>query len=274
LLRCLQPVLVIAAVMAGGRELFASSFDRRAAADAARASFATECSDWLTVVSVFQQWEDACAVSREAGRRFVDKHCLSSSVLTNCKDTQKQLRQLLSSIGFVSSRPSADENANAAEAACVNAALVAGLGSISVSQIVDGGRLVHANDEVWLHPKSCNNGQTLPGNFLVSLEKVKTGRVFLRDSALITPLPLVLFGGSLAPMHLAKRLRVGPWIELRCAARTSAVCAELRRLIDTLLRRLIEKPIFASGGGQKTLDEDQQEILSILVHVLTHEFAS
>ncbi len=60
MLRCLNPMLTIAAAMGYGRPLFSSPPDRRAEADAARRSLlaaaVTAKSDHLAMVAAFNAW--------------------------------------------------------------------------------------------------------------------------------------------------------------------------------------------------------------------------
>ncbi len=58
--------------------------------------------------------------------------------------------------------------------------------------------LRYGGSPVELHPSSANADVPLfESRWLVYYEKVRTGRVYLRDSSMVTPYPLLLFGGEL-----------------------------------------------------------------------------
>lgn len=57
-------------------------------------------------------------------------------------------------------------------------------------------RLKTKQDTVFLHPSSVNYiVKSFPSPYLVYQEKVKTSKIFIRDSTMVPAIPLVLFSG-------------------------------------------------------------------------------
>ena len=67
----------------------------------AKRRFAEYASDHLTLVRVFDEWQEAKRAGRE--RAFCRQHFLSPAVLRMIEGTRRELRNLLASIGFVDS---------------------------------------------------------------------------------------------------------------------------------------------------------------------------
>jgi hypothetical protein len=55
----------------------------------------------------------------------------------------------------------------------------------------------------------------------VTLRQVRTAKVYLRDSSMVTPYPLLLFGGELKVQHAAQTLTVDKWIEFDAAPKVA-----------------------------------------------------
>ena len=72
--------------------------------------------------------------------------------------------------------------------------------------------------------------------------QVRTSKVFVRDSTMVTPFPLLLFGGALKVHHAKQTITVDKWIEFSTAPRTAVLFAQLRGELDKLLLEKIEKP--------------------------------
>jgi ATP-dependent RNA helicase DHX29 len=148
-------------------------------------------------------------------------------LVLNNPDVRGQYAALLADIGFIEgpkgrradSSPSgwvddsaATWNADARRAPVVKAVLTAGLyANVAAADSPEGGCRVtwrDAKGEVGIHPSSINAklGQDGPGNapafpFLMFHEKVKTSRVFVRDSTVVAPAALLLFGGAIDVHH-------------------------------------------------------------------------
>uniref|UniRef100_A0A0D9W527 Probable ATP-dependent RNA helicase spindle-E n=1 Tax=Leersia perrieri TaxID=77586 RepID=A0A0D9W527_9ORYZ len=92
--------------------------------------------------------------------------------------------------------------------------------------------------EVHIHPSSMNHSlKAVQYPFLVFLEKVETSKVFLRDTSVISPYSLLLFGGSMTGVVI-----IDGWLRLTAAAQTAVLFKQLRVTLDTVLKELIRRP--------------------------------
>ncbi|CAL1385571.1 unnamed protein product [Linum trigynum] len=118
--------------------------------------------------------------------------------------------------------------------------------------------------EVRIHPSSVNaNLETFQYPFVVFLEKVETNKVFLRDTTVISPFSLLLFGGSINIQHQSRLVTVDGWLKLTAPAQTAVLFRELRRTLHSLLTELIQKPE-KSGIVEN-------EVVKSMVHLLVEE---
>ena len=86
---------------------------------------------------------------------------------------------------------------------------------------------------VFLHPASLNfdHGQYEHLQLLFH-EKVKTSKVFLRDSTMVSACPILFFGGELLVSHEAGILTVDGWLRYEAPARVAVLINKLRAAID------------------------------------------
>ena len=80
------------------------------------------------------------------------------------------------------------------------------------------------------HPASVNRFLEANG-FLVYHEKVRLSRVYLRDSTLVSGLPLLLFGGDIEVHHSQQLLTLDDWIKFKVTRPVNVtmiqVCSEI-----------------------------------------------
>lgn len=118
----------------------------------------------------------------------------------------------------------------------------------SASSDGDRGRATwrDAKGEVGIHPSSINSklGSGGAGSssamapafpFLVFHEKVRTSRVFVRDSTVVAPAALLLFGGAIDVHHASGRVSLDGWLWLRASAQTAVLYKRLRAALDAAL---------------------------------------
>ncbi|KAJ4833074.1 hypothetical protein Tsubulata_001048 [Turnera subulata] len=118
--------------------------------------------------------------------------------------------------------------------------------------------------EVHIHPSSINsNTKTFQHPFLVFLEKVETNRVFLRDTTVISPFSILLFGGSINVQHQTGLVIVDGWLKLTAPAQSAVLFKELRSTLHSLLRELIRKP--------KDTPIVDDEVVRSMIHLLLDE---
>eukprot|EP00887_Chlorella_sp_A99_P002300 scaffold10.g2300.t1 len=127
LLRCLDPVLTIAAAQGFGRPVFFSPPDRREEAEAAKralvAHVAGSKSDHLAVVAAYNSWRAAVLEGgHSSGREFCGANYVSDQAMESIDAGRRQYADILLDLGFVHGR----YPACVADARIVKAALCSG----------------------------------------------------------------------------------------------------------------------------------------------------
>lgn len=118
--------------------------------------------------------------------------------------------------------------------------------------------------EVHIHPSSVNHSlKSVQYPFLVFLEKVETSKVFLRDTSVISPYSLLLFGGSMVIQHQAGVVVIDGWLRLTAAAQTAVLFKQLRITLDAVLKELTRKPEMATFVDN--------EVVRSIIHLLLEE---
>ncbi|KND00002.1 uncharacterized protein SPPG_04349 [Spizellomyces punctatus DAOM BR117] len=284
---CVDPVLTIAAAMSM-KSPFVAPFEKREMADRKKAEFASGMSDQLTILNAYRQWQKVRSLGQEAERTFLRSNFLSWKVLGMIASVKRQLAELLSDIGFLDSslplqvrameraggnisdgvvesiRPEA--NARGDDLRLVKAVLIAALYP-NVIQTANSSKpagepqlKVRGGEEVFIHPSSVNYRKMFPTRFLVYHEKVKTSKVYIRDSSVVTPYALAFFGGNLTWDKRQKRLNMGDgWIAFRADPPTAGVIEGCRAAMDELLARKIQDP---------TLDISGEELIDAIVDII------
>ncbi|TPX57355.1 hypothetical protein SpCBS45565_g08230 [Spizellomyces sp. 'palustris'] len=278
---CVDPVLTIAAAMSM-KSPFVAPFEKREMADRKKGEFASGMSDQLTILNAYQQWQKVRSLGQEAERTFLRSNFLSWKVLGMIASVKRQLAELLSDIGFLDSslplqvrameraggnvsdgivesiRPEA--NARGDDLRLVKAVLIAALypnvihTANSSKPAGDPLLKVRSGEEVFIHPSSINYRKMLPTRFLVYHEKVKTSKVYIRDSSVVTPYALAFFGGNLTWDKRQRRLNMGDgWIAFRADPPTAGVIEGCRAAMDELLARKIQDPTL-DISGEKLID--------------------
>lgn len=212
---------------------FVSPFNKRSEADKRKKSFAICNSDHLTVLRAYKKWLEVSRKSRYGGKNYADENFLSWKTLETIIEIKHQYLELLVASGFVPadlskrrknfqqvdtiSELSGNEmNVNGDNHRLLAALLCAALYPNVVKVLTPeksftmtaGGampKLPSANElkfktqqdgYVNIHPSSVNAiVRHFASPFLVYQEKVKTSRIFIRDSTMVSLLPLVLFSG-------------------------------------------------------------------------------
>ncbi|CAH2047176.1 unnamed protein product, partial [Thlaspi arvense] len=230
-------------------------------------------SDHLLMIVAYEKWVKILhKQGNQAAERFCDSNFLSSSVMQMISDVRIQLGTLLADIGLIN-LPKSNEyagrrnenldvwfsdktqpfNMYSQEPEVVKAILCAGLCPNIAEGMVnrltkpeqqtqryavwhDGRREVH------IHPNSINKScKAFQYSFLVFLVKVESRKVVsLRDTTIVSPLSILLFGGSVDVHH-----------------------QELRLTLHSILKDLIRKPE-KSGIVHN-------EVVKSMVHLLIEE---
>eukprot|EP00850_Spirogloea_muscicola_P015823 SM000124S25955 [mRNA] locus=s124:410023:420711:+ [translate_table: standard] len=238
-------------------------------------------SDHLAMAACYHHWAD---LLQKAGPRAAREYCRSSflsyQTLEMLRDLRRQFANLLADIGFLrvpqaSSRSVdwADDlskpwNTHAASASIIKAVLVAGLHPNVAAMTDEGGRPRWSDGrvEVSIHPSSVNHrAAEFQRPFLVFHEKVRTTKVYIRDCTCVSPYPLLLFGGPVSVNHLAGEVVVDSWLQLRAPAQTGVLFKELRKCLDSLFSRHVDRPQAVDAG------EADGQLIRIIAKLLLEE---
>ncbi|XP_045750904.1 ATP-dependent RNA helicase DHX29 isoform X5 [Mirounga angustirostris] len=96
---------------------------------------------------------------------------------------------------------------------------------------------------------------------LLTLE-VRYTRVYLRETTLISPFPVLLFGGDIEVQHRERLLSIDGWISFQAPVKIAVIFKQLRVLIDSVLRKKLENP-------KRSLENDK--ILQIITELIKTE---
>ncbi|MED6199651.1 hypothetical protein PIB30_077897, partial [Stylosanthes scabra] len=239
-------------------------------------------SDHLLMMIAYKRWERILTEKgAKTAQQFCNSFFLSSSVMYMIRDMRIQFGTLLVDIGFITlpkhdkmdrkkpgsldswiSDASQPFNAHAHHSSVVKAILCAGLypNLAASEQGIVGAVLSNFNQssnasntsrtvwfdgrrEVHIHPSSINsNTKAFQYPFLVFLEKVETNRVFLRDTSVVSPYSILLFGGSINVQHQTGLVTIDGWLKLSAPAQIAVLFKELRQTLHSFLKELIRKP--------------------------------
>ncbi|KAK4438352.1 DExH-box ATP-dependent RNA helicase DExH7, chloroplastic [Sesamum alatum] len=297
---CLSPILTISAFLSY-KSPFVYPKDEREnveraklalladkTGDATVAADGSRQSDHLVMMVAYQKWDKILSVhGLKAAQKFCSSHFLSSSVMYMIRDMRIQFGTLLADIGLINipknyqigwkkkekldnflSDLSQPFNQYSSHSVVVKAILCAGLypNVATIEGGNTGGRPVwyDGKREVHIHPSSVNSNQkTFQYPYLVFLEKVETNRVFLRDTTIVSPYSILLFGGSINVQHQSGLIIVDNWLKMAAPAQTAVLFKELRFTLHSILKELISKP-------QNAAVVDNEVIRSI-IHLFLEE---
>ncbi|KAF5961534.1 hypothetical protein HYC85_002743 [Camellia sinensis] len=110
--------------------------------------------------------------------------------------------------------------------------------------------------EVHIHPSSINsNLKAFQYPFIEfgkkKKEKVETNKVFLRDTTVISPYSILLFGGSMNVQHQSGLVTIDGWIKLVAPAQIAVLFKELRLTLHSVLKELIRKPQLSNRNSYR-----------------------
>ncbi|KAL4238484.1 ATP-dependent RNA helicase [Mactra antiquata] len=278
--RCLDPALTIAACLSF-KSPFVSPFGKKVEATEKKLTFAAGNSDHLTMLNAYNAWKDARKNGHQESYRFCQDNFLSKRSLEMLCSMKQQFVELLSDIGFVKEERSArdgddgvitvtgqEANLNSKNLKLVSAILVGALypnivqvltpeqqytqmasGTVAVAPKAEDIRFKTKPDGyVKIHPSSVNfQVRFYESPYLVYHEKVKTSRIFIRDSTMVSVYPLLLFGGGQIGVDLSRGnfiLSVDDgWIRFMAQSHQIAeLLKELRSELNQLLSDKIQNP--------------------------------
>ncbi|VDI49791.1 ATP-dependent RNA helicase DHX29 [Mytilus galloprovincialis] len=267
-----EPVAVIAAAMTT-KSPFVAPLDKLDLANLAKNSMATSCSDHLTLYRAYTGWKQAQKIGYQSEQQYCQKNFLKRHTLLEIENVKNDLVKLVRSIGFSDTiqtiqqpKPKYGEVLDISKAAVametdltkpmiamVKAVITAGLypsvAKVTYDAPVDAAanpRKVPclgetAQGPAHVHPSSVNRHLAATG-WIAYQEKVTTSKVYLRETTLVSPFSLLLFGGDIHVQHTAQLVTVDDRIKFRTYAKTGVIFRELRKLLDELLDKKLENP--------------------------------
>uniref|UniRef100_A0A673G7L4 ATP-dependent RNA helicase DHX29 n=1 Tax=Sinocyclocheilus rhinocerous TaxID=307959 RepID=A0A673G7L4_9TELE len=258
---CLEPIATIAAAMSE-KSPFVTPMSRKEEANLAKSALAVANSDHMTIYSAYLGWKSSRSEGTRAEMAYCRRHFLSRTALMTIEDVKHELIRMVEQAGFVASkpgrtprsRPGAEPKAlgslSQQDVSVLKAVLTAGLydsvGRILCTPSLDVQERVAcvaetAQGKAHVHPSSVNRFLQTHG-WLLFQEKVKYTKVFLRDTTLISPLSMLLFGGDIDVQHRERLISLDGWIYFQAPVRIGVIFKHLRKLIDSLLERKLANP--------------------------------
>ncbi|XP_053557253.1 ATP-dependent RNA helicase DHX29 [Bombina bombina] len=274
---CLDEVATMAATMTE-KSPFTTPIGRKDEADLAKSAMAVSNSDHLTIYSAYMGWKMIRSEGYGSEMSYCRKNFLNRKALLTIEDVKQELIRLVRAAGFECPRSSPAPNGlyterrlpSAQETALLKAVLTAGLydsvGKILFTKSVDITEKLAcvvetAQGKAQVHPSSVNRDLQTYG-WLLYQEKVKYSKIYLRETTLVSPFPMLLFGGDIAVQHRERLLTVDDWIQFQAPVKIAVIFKELRVLIESVLKKKLENP-------KMSLEDDK--ILNIIKELVKTE---
>lgn len=279
---CVDAMLTIAATISE-RSPFILPFDKRDEAREAKEAFSWGKSDLLLFLKAFNAWREVrdsnSGISAE--NSFCIKNFLSRKTLIAIEDGRKQLADSIADAGFCASIGKDWERSQTLNQhgmnvrvlrAVICAALYPNLVRIDFPKTkyeqVAGGTIAKKHnskdirfrcktmERLFLHPGSINFFEGgYDTRWLAYFTKVKTSKIFIRDSTLVSPYAILLFGGNIEVNHEKEEMSVDEWIVFKSQARVAVMARELRRELDALLlRKFSDSTMDLAAEGRAIID--------------------
>ncbi|XP_039856737.1 ATP-dependent RNA helicase DHX29 [Simochromis diagramma] len=256
ILGCLEPIAIIAAAITEKSPFF-TPMNRKEEANLAKAALAIANSDHLTIYNAYLGWKNSQTDGSRGEMSYCRKHFLNRTALITIEDVKRELMKMMEQVGFWSSRSSSSSSLKSQAASMskqqisvLNAVLTAGLydnvARVLCTPSVDVLERVACTVETpqgkaQVHFSSVNRNLQTHG-WLLYQEKVKYTKIYLRDTTLISPFPMLLFGGDIDVQHRERLITLDGWIHFQAPVRIGVIFKHLRRLMDSLLERKLENP--------------------------------
>ncbi|KAG2237503.1 hypothetical protein INT48_005539 [Thamnidium elegans] len=296
--KCLDPILTIAASLSF-KSPFVRPFGKEDEADAARARFRIDNSDFLTVYKAYVIWREHYLEAKESNishsslirkmRNFCKDNFLSQQNLEMIEDMKRQYLGLLISIGFVKTDETPDinhydvkrsliqlckipqvYNLYAESIPIVNAALTAGLYPKIAEYLRQSSKITNKDMELAIHPSSMLFGRkkTLLSDFLIyntvvmnSNNNQMKDRVYMWETASIDAVAVILLATNIDIKYKQRRMILDDWIYFDCFARTAVLLKFLRKQLNNWLAEKMDQPDLDLG-------QYNEEVMDVLVKTL------
>ncbi|KAM8744062.1 ATP-dependent RNA helicase dhx29 isoform 1-T2 [Acanthopagrus schlegelii] len=260
ILGCLDPIATIAAAITE-KSPFSTPMNRKEEANLAKSALALANSDHLTIYNAYIGWKNSRTEGQRAEMSYCRQHFLNRTALLTIEDVKHELMRMMEQAGFWSPRSKHQAaTLSKQQISILNAVLTAGLYD-SVARVlctpsVDVLERVACTVETpqgkaQVHPSSVNRNLQTHG-WLLYQEKVKYSKIYLQDTTLISPFPMMLFGGEIDIQHRERLITLDGWIHFQAPVRIGVIFKHLRKLMDSLLEKKLENPRM-SLEGERTI---------------------
>nr|CCA19937.1 ATPdependent RNA helicase putative [Albugo laibachii Nc14] len=252
-------------------------------------------SDHLLHRMVVERYLGLSKATQSQKRSFCREYAVSFEALEAITSLRQQYLMHLETIGFYSQKDRHRYNINATVPRIIKAALCAGLyGNVvqvyyprkkytqtahgvlteepeanQVRYFVSTKRHQHTQpdqkqlERVYLHPSSCNFKQSnFESPWILYTELIQTSRSFARDTTMINPFALLLFGGKLDVQHSTNVLVIDDWIHFAAVARIGVLIKAIRKQLDSYLEKKLANPSIEIGDT---------DLLHAIMHLLKTE---
>lgn len=273
LLRCIDPILTIAAVESV-RSVFNSPFGEKELADEAKLRFLDGNSDLLTSANAVATWKSQYGATAGGGRRngggdrmsegeYCRRNFLNMHSLRQVDQMRQQFLRLLQDIGFMPGSVSlnnigqCEENTHGTHTGLLKSAICAGL-SPNILKVADmagknsGKKLAEVSLQsralgaMKVHPSSVmSEAKYLDSSYVVYLEAMRTSQVYVRDVTTIPQLVLAMFSGRSKTNPYNGAVVVDGWLRFR--APTLKACQAIARVRDAMDDAFMQKVLDPSS---------------------------
>ncbi|KAK3104587.1 hypothetical protein FSP39_005663 [Pinctada imbricata] len=282
---CLSPVCTVAASLSF-KDAFVIPLGKEKLADMRRKELSEGSkSDHIMLINAFDGWEHHRRTRTDG--QYCWENFLSGNTLKLLQNMKKQFAEVLRELKFVRNGDVNDPsvNVNSANMALVKAVICAGLyPNVARVMKVPSGRSkfpkppkVNLKDgqRVSIHLKSVNSDEKdFPSKWLVYHKVMKTNGVNLFDCTMVSPYPLLFFGGEIKSSMMKVNdheerhmVTVDDWISFYASPTIGQLVKDLRKQLDRLLEDKITRP------GVTNWDPKSKEgaVLKAIIDVITQE---
>ncbi|KAK9499269.1 hypothetical protein O3M35_002337 [Rhynocoris fuscipes] len=229
-----------------------------------RAFAGTRCSDHIAMLNVFCQWASATNRGPDAEDQFCEHRQVSKPTLKVTADAKMQLKDLLVSCGFPEEAMQPlyyqfnddDDNLD-----MIVALLCMGLYPNVCYHKEKRKVLTTESKPALIHKTSvnCTKFETnFPSPFFVFGEKVRTRAVSCKQTTMVTPIHLLLFGSRKVEL-VNNCVRLDNWVNLEMDPLVAASILSLRPLLESLVVRASSDPECINE-----LSDADAEVISII----------
>lgn len=279
---CLDPILTIAASLAWKDPFFIPLGKEKIADERRRELSNNTRSDHLMLCNAMSGWEDAKDHHEEGS--YCWRNFMSANILKMLSKMKGQFCDVLHELRFVShSYPKhSAANRNSENEQLVKAVLCAGLypkvayiAKLPRRKRATGG-LVPAklrtpeDGRVEIHPKSINSKEAeFRSRWLLYHQKIKSTSIFLHDTSMVEPYPLLFCGGKISWKEEEghETVYVDDDIKFHCSQETADLVIKLRKELDRVMEQKITNP----GPTDWSQDSHEGKVMRAIVDILVME---